>query len=507
MMHRSIRSISSRHIIGLGIALLSATILAGCGGGGGTTCTSNCTPPPQTDMGTLTSMGDTNTYTFKNAASSMVLGISGQLQTAGTNVVQESSSTATNDIYWHFMPMNNNEDNVENMLTHQVLGILNGSTSTGAQALQYSDNATNDHLWEFYVLTDGNYLIKNVNSGYYLQDEGSGTTTSATIDQGARSSSVAGCTCQEWAITSSGNAAYPAPLTVSGAGIYVHDPMLIQDPTTFAYWLYGTHNTLAHSTDLSTWTADNPALDPIPSWVTTYNSTDDLWAPDVVYANGYYWQYYAASGSGSEVSAIGLAKATTPSSTAWTDEGIVIASTTTSGYNAIDPNPTQDASGDWWMTFGSWFDGIYLMQLDNTTMKQSTTNTTLYHLAERNNGIEGSFIYYYNGYYYLFTAINGCCAGTSSTYRTVVGRSSTINGTYTDRGGVNMLDGGGTIVVSSHSNIYGPGGASLFTDTGSSGAESLPTIVYHYYDGNNNGTPTLGINRLAFTSDGWPYIQ
>jgi hypothetical protein len=32
-------------------------------------------------------------------------------------------------------------------------------------------------------------------------------------------------------------------------------------------------------------------------------------------------------------------------------------------------------------------------------------------------------------------------------------------------------------------------------------------MVYHYYDGNNNGAPTLGINQLGFTSDGWPYIQ
>jgi arabinan endo-1,5-alpha-L-arabinosidase len=36
---------------------------------------------------------------------------------------------------------------------------------------------------------------------------------------------------------------------------------------------------------------------------------------------------------------------------------------------------------------------------------------------------------------------------------------------------------------------------------------ATPTLVYHYYDGNNNGTPTLGINRLGFTSDGWPVAQ
>jgi arabinan endo-1,5-alpha-L-arabinosidase len=63
-----------------------------------------------------------------------------------------------------------------------------------------------------------------------------------------------------------------------------------------------------------------------------------------------------------------------------------------------------------------------------------------------------------------------------------------------------MLSGGGTIVVSTHSNIIGPGGASILT-TGSG-----PMLVYHYYDGNNSGTPTLGLNLLSWTSDGWPYV-
>jgi len=75
-----------------------------------------------------------------------------------------------------------------------------------------------------------------------------------------------------------------------------------------------------------------------------------------------------------------------------------------------------------------------------------------------------------------------------------------VTGPYLDRGGLNMLNGGGTIVLSAHSNIFGPGGQSILT--GSSG----PILVYHYYDGNNNGTPTLGLNTLSWTSDGWPYV-
>lgn len=63
-----------------------------------------------------------------------------------------------------------------------------------------------------------------------------------------------------------------------------------------------------------------------------------------------------------------------------------------------------------------------------------------------------------------------------------------------------MRNGGGTIVLSAHGAIQGPGGQSLMTDTDG------PVMVYHYYDGNNNGAETLGINRVGFTADGWPYV-
>jgi len=136
--------------------------------------------------------------------------------------------------------MNNNQFNVENMLTHQVLGILNASTSPGAQALQYADNGTPDHLWEFYVLTDGNYLIKNANSNYYLQDDGSGTTSAATIDQGARATTGTGCTCQEWKLTSSNSSPYPDPISVNvtytapdASSIGTHDPSILKVDSTY----------------------------------------------------------------------------------------------------------------------------------------------------------------------------------------------------------------------------------------------------------------------------------
>jgi arabinan endo-1,5-alpha-L-arabinosidase len=544
-MNDQLRSVA---MIGMMI-VVSATV--GCGGGGGASNGGEGGSTTTPDMGTLAAVGETNQYKIKNASSGLVLGVAGQSQTAGSDLEQESDTGSPGSL-WHFMPTGNNGYNVENLLTHQVIGIANAATSAGAQALQWADNGTADHLWQFYLLGDGNYLIKSVNSGYFLEDANSGATSSATIDQGARATSGTGCTCQEWTLISTGVAAYPSPLAVQGTGIYVHDPYMLQDQN-HVYWLYGTHQTLAYSTDFKTFTLtnSNSALGACTTAQGTYWLTSDIhcpiigpdfaswnglqtppsdnsgknidvWAPSVLYANSVYYQAYSIPyqpSTGAEA-VIGMATGATPYGP-WTDSGFVISSwtgattsppstnpwgfTSTTTWNAIDPAPFIDNGGNWWMVFGSWQDGTHLIPLDAATGLRS--GTTMYGIAARSAGEEGSFIYYWNGYYYYFASINVCCQGTSSTYRIIVGRSANVTGPYYDRGGIALTQGGGTILLSSHGNIFGPGGESVFTDSGSNGTSNLPTIVYHYYDGNNNGTPTLGINRLGFDSDGWPYVE
>ena len=105
--------------------------------------------------------------------------------------------------------------------------------------------------------------------------------------------------------------------------------------------------------------------------------TGNFWAPDVIYFNGQYHLYYAVSTFGSQVSAIGLA--TNPTldpndpSYQWTDQGPVIQSTTGNSYNCIDPSVLFDASSNLWMSFGSFWNGIYLVQLDAATGLRNAT--------------------------------------------------------------------------------------------------------------------------------------
>lgn len=496
------------------ISVLGACLVVGCGGGGagstgGTGGSGGGGTTTTPDMGTLTNVSDSTSFKLHNVSSSMVLGIAAQSQTAGADLAQETD-TGTTDALWHFLPMGSSQFNIENMLTHQVAGIDNASAAAGAQALQWADNGTSDHLWAFYQLKDGNYLIKNVNSGLYLEDANSNATTSATIDQGARATSGTGCTCQEWTLTSTGNAAYSAPATASvlysgqdTATIGIHDPSVLKVGS--SYYLFSTHGTLhAHtSTDRTNFSDDGFGLASLPAWTNAYTAASaDLWAPDASAHNGQYWLYYAASTFGSANSAIGLAISPTGVPGTYVDTGAAVyTSASCAGSNAIDPASVVDTAGNAWLVFGSWSSGIQIVPVDNSTGIPTGTACTQIAYHPSGTGIEGAYVYPHGGYYYLFASIDTCCNGVNSTYRIIVGRSSSITGPYTDRGGLALTQGGGTILLSAHGNVNGPGGESLFSDTDGD------ILVYHYYDGNNSGNPALGINVLGWTTDGWPYVQ
>ncbi|EDY57075.1 MULTISPECIES: arabinan endo-1,5-alpha-L-arabinosidase [Streptomyces] len=292
--------------------------------------------------------------------------------------------------------------------------------------------------------------------------------------------------------------AYPNPGTVTGATT-VHDPTMIRT-SAGRYLLYGTGGGLGYriSTDRIAFTAGSDAFSAKPGWWSSYAT--EAWAPDISYQGGKYLMYYAVSTFGSNKSAIGLATSSTGLPGSWSDQGTVYTSTTSSDYNAIDPNLFVDGDGKWWLSFGSWWTGLKMIQINPATGKQLSTNTTRYSIASRPTGtkaVEAPYIVKRNGYYYLFASYDTCCAGTSSTYKVKVGRATSVTGPYVDKNGVSMMNNGGTPVLETHGSIIGPGGQSIMNDTDGD------LIVYHYYDGNANGTAKLGINLLNWSS-GWP---
>lgn len=288
----------------------------------------------------------------------------------------------------------------------------------------------------------------------------------------------------------------------------IHDPAVIKDERG-VYIMLSTNNllTIYQSSDLSDWNTADQIFDAVPQWATDMNNeVGDLWAPAIVYMNDRYWVYYSASSFGSNNSGIGVVSSPTldvnDPDYGWTEHGMVIQSEG-ENYNAIDPDVIQDEDGNWWMVFGShWPTGIRMVQIDPNTGMRTSGNNTIHSLANRDGGaIEGPSITYHDGYYYLFVAWDACCDGVNSTYKTMVGRSSSITGPYVDQNGDLMTDGNATLVLSAYDRYIGPGGGSVFQD----GKRTY--FAHHYYNEEENGMARVHFREIVWDDDGWPVVN
>ncbi len=297
----------------------------------------------------------------------------------------------------------------------------------------------------------------------------------------------------------------------------VHDPSIIRQGST--YYLFSTDASSSQggfipirgSTDKIAWSACGYVFNSLPSWISAaVPQATEIWAPDISYFNGTYHVYYAVSSFGSNVSAIGLATSPTLDSTdpnySWVDQGLIFQSTGSDDFNAIDPNILIDAGGSIWLTYGSFWNGIYQQQIDPTTGEIHSGSTT-YHLAQRasdvpNDPIEGSSLVYENGYYYLFVSWDYCCESdpAQSNYKIVVGRGTSPNGPFTDENGVDMAAGGGTILLQGDATWAGPGGQTAYIDS-----TDGDLIVFHALQLSQNGLDYLFVRSLTWMND-WPVI-
>ncbi len=404
---------------------------------------------------------------------------------------------------WQFVDSGGGYYRLKSRHSGKVLDIASRSTADGADVIQWTDlNGTNQ---QFRVVDTGSGYVKliNRNSGKALDVWEWSTADGGRISQYTDT----GGTNQQWQLVKVGGgggdpttppASYPNPGYVTG-DTGVHDPEVTKTSSgTYILAHTGDNIPLKTSTDRTAWRNAGAAFPGGVPWAHAYtNGSNTLWAPDITYVNGRYYMYYAASTFGSNHSAIFLATSTTGASGSWTDQGLVIESRTSDNFNAIDPNLVVDAQGRWWLSFGSFWSGIKLVQLDPATGKRS--DGTIRGIAGRNGGaIEAPTIFRHGDYYYLLVSFDLCCRGADSTYRVMVGRSTSVTGPYVDRNGTAMTSGGGTQILAGHGDIHGPGHQAELDDT--DGA----VLFYHWYA--NDNSSRLGINRLGWDSAGWPFV-
>jgi arabinan endo-1,5-alpha-L-arabinosidase len=317
----------------------------------------------------------------------------------------------------------------------------------------------------------------------------------------------------------------PQAFQLSGDFWGTHDPSVVKAGDTWYVFATGKAQDggqfqIRCSTDLHAWKLCGHVFDQIPDWIRRDSpGTQELWAPDISFENGEFRLYYAYSLFGKNTSGIALATNKTLDRSSpdykWEDHGLVLRSTATDDFNAIDPNFVLDAQHRAWLVCGSFWSGIKMRRLDDRTGMLSTSDEKIYSLATRRRpdnappappglppdweAIEAPFIVRHGGYYYLFVSWDLCCRGTRSNYRTMVGRSTQVTGPYADDHGVPMMQGGGTPLLSGNVRWLGPGGESVLMQT-----PGPDILVFHAYDA-HTGKPALQISTIAWR-DGWPHV-
>lgn len=342
-----------------------------------------------------------------------------------------------------------------------------------------------------------------------------------------------------------------------------HDPSIVK--ANGKYYIFGSHLAWLKSDDLVNWTSFKNNLstdyekifaDIWTNWSKQSANPDvkgNMWAPDVIWnATMKKWCMYMSINGANYRSAIvlltaddiegdwtyvgpvtysGFEKVNASKTDVWKvlGEGADLTrytSQTDTGINAIDPCVKQDDNGDLWMTFGSWFGGMWMFKLDPKTglRDYSTTYQTVKNQSDAYYGIklgggfgnsgEGSYLLHTNGHWYLFASYGNLQQ--TGGYQVRMFRADKITGPYIDENGNaavseraignNWQSEVGVRLMSSiqwsgndNSHIeVAQGHNSAFVDD-----DGTTYIVYHSRFSDTGEMHQVHVRELLPTDDGW----
>jgi len=297
------------------------------------------------------------------------------------------------------------------------------------------------------------------------------------------------------------------------------DPALILAPDG-AYYAYATQTLreghwtniqVARSVDLIHWEHLGDALPERPGWART---TQDFWAPSVIYDGSTYFMYYSATPDVCHEPEHGhcLAVATSPSPAGpFVDMGRPLLLGL--GFEFIDPMAYDDpVSGKRLLYWGSGFQPIKVQELaeDRMSFVSGSVPTDLI-WPNPNEGafprlVEAAWVIRQDNFYFLFYSGDNCC-GPDAHYGVMVARSTSATGpfeTLEEARGVPH-----SLMLFKSERWLAPGHNSIVTDKA-----GQVWIIYHAIDVNRprqrqedeiNSRRILLIDQIQWR-DGWPFV-
>lgn len=271
--------------------------------------------------------------------------------------------------------------------------------------------------------------------------------------------------------------------------LYIHDPSTIME-CDGKYYTFGTGGGGLISEDGWTWKGGG---------VRPGRGA----APDAVKIGDRYLVAYSATGGGLGGGHSGQVltmwnKTLDPTSPdfAYTEPVVVASSEEDEDCDAIDPGLLLDPTdGRLWLSYGTYFGFIRLVELDPETGKRKEGNEPINIAID----CEATDLLYKDGWYYLLGTHGTCCDGPNSTYNIVVGRSRKVTGPYVDNMGRKMLEGGGKMVLAARYGLVGAGHFGRFVEE--NGVEKMS--CHFEADLERGGRSVLSIFPLLW-KDGWP---
>lgn len=271
------------------------------------------------------------------------------------------------------------------------------------------------------------------------------------------------------------------------------------------------------SRDLVNWEFFGWAFDTIPAEAIEYIRTvsggkepHNIWAPYVFKWKDQYRIYFAVSLFGAQTSYLGIAVSSSPEGP-WEQKGCVVKTDERDKMNAIDPTITADyETGKQWMIYGSYFGGLYCVELNpetGLTLKEGDKGHLVARRAEyETRNLEAPEIIYNPdlNMYYLFTSYDALFTH----YNVRVGRSENPEGPFLDYFGKDLADTTNNYPIltyayrfSGHPGWAGVGHCGVLNDNGS---------YYMFHQGRlapENVMMILHVRKIFWNSEGWPVVS